>query len=99
MRKGLLFAFKSRNAFAKASTDRSIYHSRFLWKLPENARSLLFVALASTTCVMLTQYGLARSLSAIQEPARNQIVRDFDKLPLSFETNRGQADRSVRFLA
>lgn len=99
MKKGLFLAFKPRKASVTASIGRSIPDSRLWRRLPENVWSLFFIALASMIFIASARSGLAQRASSIQEPARNQIARNFDKLPLSFETNRGQADGSVKFLA
>jgi len=39
------------------------------------------------------------SLPAVPEAAQSQVLKAYGKLPLSFEVNRGQADRRVKFLS
>lgn len=99
MKNGLLFAAKSPNLFPHSSADRSTVDSRSRGRLPEIAKPLFLIALASTIYVGFTRYGLAQSRPASREPGRVEIARKFGSLPLSFEANHGQADGSVKFLA
>src|ERR1700730_16489543 len=58
------------------------------------------LTLASSLCVIAAVFGGARPLAATPSSAAGASISEvYGKLPLTFEANEGQVDRSVKFLS
>ncbi|MGD0009787.1 MAG: hypothetical protein ABSE93_14735 [Terriglobia bacterium] len=62
-------------------------------------RALFVTGLIATTSLTAASAGPASPSQKTSPAQKAQIVEDYGKLPLSFEANTGQADKSVKFLS
>src|SRR5271157_3517508 len=62
-------------------------------------RALFVTGLIATTSLTAASAGPASPSQKTSPAQKAQIVENYGKLPLSFEANTGQADRSVKFLS
>src|SRR5208337_43212 len=62
-------------------------------------RALFVTGLIATTSLTAASAGPASSSQKTSPAQKAQIVNNYGKLPLSFEANTGQADKSVKFLS
>ena len=101
--------------FARAHAGKSVFRygrsrlTRVLFAVCAGVCLLSFVlfqsSLISKGMLNAPLHGLAAggslqpSLAAVPEAAQSQVLEAYGKLPLSFEVNRGQADRQVKFVS
>src|SRR5271157_4001150 len=62
-------------------------------------RALFVTGLIATTSLTAASAGPASPSQKTSPAQKAQIVENYGKLPLSFEANTGQADKSVKFLS
>lgn len=68
-------------------------------KLIASHRSTMLPSLALLICAIPAALGFAGQLHAADQPSSQARVARYGALPLAFESNRGQADPAVRFVA
>jgi hypothetical protein len=66
---------------------------------PSSLRGLFVTGLIATTSLTVTSAGPASPSQKTTPAQKTQVVENYGKLPLSFEANTGQADKSVKFLS
>jgi hypothetical protein len=62
-------------------------------------RDLLVAGLMAATSFQAASAGAASSSQKNQSAYKNQLAESYGKLPLSFEANAGQAERSAKFIS
>lgn len=84
----------------RRETNRSGFPSRKLSVVPNRYQFLLFVlALCGWPAFRSTAHAASTPKPSRADAAKSLIASKYNKIPLSFEANRGQADERIKYLS